>query len=173
MKKLLLKQWKPVVGFEEHYEISNYGDIRSLRHRYGLRKIPLIMSPSKNSKGYLQINLLGEHCKKIHRMVLEAFVGSCPKEFQGSHIDGNNQNNFVGNLIWESPMDNSKRKFEHGTVLQGERNPPAKLSRFDVTLIRLRHALNPKITGRALAKQFNVSHPTIFGILSGRYWKCV
>jgi hypothetical protein len=132
------------------------------------------MALSKNNKGYLQKNLWKDgvgYCKKIHRLVLESFIGPCPTGFEGSHRDGNNQNNFVDNLVWESPLENSKRKFVHGTVLQGENNPPAKLNRLLVSLIKIKHKIDPTISQRTLGNLFGVSHTTIYGVLNGVYWK--
>jgi hypothetical protein len=96
--------WLPVTGFEELYQISNRGRVRSLRLRTGdgLRK------PYANKKGHLRIDLYaegGERKKRyLHRLVLEAFIGSCPTGMEGCHKDGDPANNNLENLRWGTPQ---------------------------------------------------------------------
>lgn len=97
--------WKPVVGYEGYYVVSNYGRIRSL-------KTGVIMHQYKQRKGYLSVSL----CKngtlktyKVHRLVALAFPEICGKWFEGAtvnHKDENKQNNNASNLEWLSLKDN-------------------------------------------------------------------
>lgn len=57
--------WKPVSGYENLYEVSNTGEVRSLIRGK-------IMKPSDNGKGYLQVSLTkNKQSKKlyVHRLV--------------------------------------------------------------------------------------------------------
>lgn len=89
--------WKPVVGFEGFYEVSDHGEIKSLRSMK-------IRKPIFNSQnGYNALVLSGDHFKKtmyVHRIVAEAFVEN-PKNYGFvNHKDENKLNNVVSNLEW-------------------------------------------------------------------------
>lgn len=88
--------WKDVVGYEDLYEVSNFGRVKSL-----IQCPPRILMPYQNRTDYARLVLTkcGLHKKVlVHRIVYEAFVGSIPKGFQIHHIDGNRWNNKISNL---------------------------------------------------------------------------
>ena len=72
----------------------------------------------------------------VHRIVLESFIGSCPKGMECRHLDGNRLNNRLDNLQWGTKSENVKDKDRHGTSSRGMRNPMAVLSICDVERIR-------------------------------------
>ena len=118
----MTETWKPVVGWEELYEVSDQGRVRSvdrtIHYKDGQtrRHKGRVLKPWKNRKGYLQVSLYGEGRtnKFVHRIVLEAFVGDCPEGLETLHIDGNPANNHVGNLKWGTSSENSLEQVRHG-----------------------------------------------------------
>lgn len=72
------------------YEVSNHGNVRRKRDRR-------LLSQSLNKPGgYLQVALhRRRHC--VHRLVFSSFFETCT-DAPIVHIDGNKQNNFIGNL---------------------------------------------------------------------------
>lgn len=93
--------WKPIVGYEGLYEVSNLGNVRSLNwHNEGYAK-NLWLKP--HNKGYFQVELVKEKQRKtfvVHRLVAIAFI---PNPFglpQVNHKDENKRNNCVSNLEW-------------------------------------------------------------------------
>ena len=44
---------------------------------------------------------------RVHRLVLEAYVGPCPKGLEGCHFDDNKTNNHLSNLEWDTPSTNA------------------------------------------------------------------
>ena len=71
--------WKPVVGYEGLYEVSNLGRIKSLvgwnGHKYVNRE--KIMNQSITTTGYKKIELTKDGIKKslkVHRLVAQAFI---------------------------------------------------------------------------------------------------
>ncbi len=89
--------------------------------------------PSKDS-GHLSVALSCGKDKpqvwfRVHRLVLEAFVGPCPERMEACHFpDRNPANNRLGNLRWDTHEGNEQDKKTHGTYQFGENNPIAKLT---------------------------------------------
>jgi hypothetical protein len=68
--------------------------------------------------GYLYVNLkrVGSQSQRaVHRLVLEAFVGPCPPGMEGCHNDGDQLNNRLDNLRWDTPSNNKLDSVRHGT----------------------------------------------------------
>jgi hypothetical protein len=105
---------------------------------------------------------------KVHRLVLEAFVGKCPKGKEGSHINGDCRDNRLENLIWETPKENHARMVGHGTKITGERSYLHKLSEEQVRKIKL---LYGRISAYECGDIFNVTPSNISAIWRGKSWK--
>ena len=88
--------WKEIKGYEGLYEVSNQGNIRSLKTGK-LRK-------PKNNFGYLRINLCKNNVVKfhmVHRLVAETFIENNDQNLtQVNHKNENKQDNRVENLEW-------------------------------------------------------------------------
>lgn len=128
-----LEIWKPVVGFDLTHEVSSLGRVRSLR-RPGVATTT-ILKPWFDARGYARVS---PNCKtrKVHHLVLEAFVRVRAPGEECAHLDGNPSNNRLANLAWKTPIANSGDKFRHSTLSWGERHAAAKLSDNDVREIR-------------------------------------
>lgn len=100
--------WKPIKGYENAYEVSNKGNIRSVdRHVYQQNRMVLYkgtkLKPYKNNAGYFCIGLsIGNKKKKftIHRLVAESFLPNPHNYPQINHKDENKENNELTNLEW-------------------------------------------------------------------------
>lgn len=117
--------WRPVVGWEDSYEVSDRGRIRSLDRyrRKGPRPRVLVrgrvMKPKARKNGYYEIALsspgAGYRYRLIHRLVLEAFIGPCPRGWEGCHNDGDPAHNHLTNLRWDTFSNNKLDMVRHGT----------------------------------------------------------
>lgn len=98
--------WKPVVGYEGLYEVSNWGRVKSLKRLVksprGYRTVSeKILKIWKNNKGYLYVVLCKNGIIKtcyVHRLVAEAFIDNPDNLPCVNHKDENPQNNVVSNL---------------------------------------------------------------------------
>lgn len=104
----------------------------------------------------------------IHRLVLEAFVGPCPKGLICCHNDGNQANNRVKNLRWDTYQSNADDSHRHGTRAIGSRCN-AKLSEPDVLEIRRLRAEG--VPMGKLASRFGVTKNNIKAIVYRRSWR--
>lgn len=90
--------WKQIKGYEGLYEVSNTGKVRSMNYSHTGKVKEL--SP-RNNRGYLMVDLHKEGKRKqfrVHRLVVEAFIGEIPKGLIVNHKDENKHNNNVENL---------------------------------------------------------------------------
>lgn len=100
------ESWRPIIGYEGSYEISNLGRVKSLKDNHlKVRKIPIILKPSTLSKGYLGVTLGGK-THKIHRLVAKVFIPNPYNLPEVNHRDENKSNNCSLNLEWCSTQYN-------------------------------------------------------------------
>lgn len=127
------ESWRPVVGFEGAYEVSTLGRVRSLyrvvpHSRTGTRTIPdRILSQQLRSKGSLRPNTKRypevelrdgrshkRHVRKVHRLVLESFVGPRPDNCVACHANDDPTDNRLANLRWDTHSANTKDSVING-----------------------------------------------------------
>jgi len=177
MKELkFIEEWKDISEFEG-YEVSNFGNIRSINRtcvgRPGVTKGKLL-KPFINRRGYLEVNLF-ENSKStpkiIHRLVAKAFIPNLENKPQVNHIDGNKLNNRVDNLEWMSNSENQKHAYSLGLqpTKAGEKNGRATLTNDTVTI--LKELYNSGKSVKEVAKVMNISLSKIRQIIYGSSWK--
>jgi DNA-binding CsgD family transcriptional regulator len=108
--------WKPIEGYEDEYEVSSHGQVRSLdRCRLGknkhLAKIRgKVMKQHLNKDGYYTIKChKSGQIKKgflVSRLVAQMFCTGYRPELQANHKDSNRTNNYYGNLEWVTLQEN-------------------------------------------------------------------
>lgn len=118
------EQWRDIPGWEGLYQVSDQGRVRSLDRQKEYRDGRTYFYPGRilklrvNQTGYLRAGLYdGDKTKDcyVHRLVMWAFVGECPKGMQVCHDDGDKKNNRLKNLRYASQSDNEYDKQKHGT----------------------------------------------------------
>lgn len=127
--------WKDIKGYEGYYQISNFGNVRSLDRWVKDNGTPVFkqgmpLSPVKQSIGYLQValNFKGKIQKKyIHRLVMEAFNPTDNPELEINHIDENKENNMITNLEWVTHKENINKISKY--IVARENNQKQKLER--------------------------------------------
>ena len=119
----MTEQWLPVVGWEESYEVSDLGNVRSLPRlvvdRIRTRRLSgRLKKLTPTCYGYRAVtfNRSGEVVQyKVHRLVLEAFVGPCPPGEEARHLNGIRHDNRLANLAWGTRIENNFDRVLHGT----------------------------------------------------------
>lgn len=116
-----MELWKPIEGYENIYEISNYGRVKSLQRivKKGIYDIKLkekILVQFINSNKYLHVTLSKNGiCKnvKIHLLVASSFLNHKPDgthKIVIDHIDNNKLNNHLDNLQLISNRENCSKE---------------------------------------------------------------
>lgn len=103
----MVETWKPIPEYEDKYEASNLGNIRSIS-RYvntagnGKRYVKgRILNQQINHRGYSIIALSTGSSQKtytVHQLVYSTFMPNFVKGTELNHKDGNKQNNALYNL---------------------------------------------------------------------------
>lgn len=130
------------------------------------------MSPWPNENGYLNVSLRRDgKCikRKLHRLILEAFVGPCPQGMEALHFPDRSPTNCnINNLRWGTKLENATDRKNHGTQVKGEQNGQSKLTCEQVLEIRSRYSSGE--TGESLSIEFGVTASLISGIVNRKRW---
>lgn len=114
--------WKDVLGYEDFYQISNCGNIKSkdrviydsngsllrvnksktMRFRFGVYKM-IGLNKNKNQSQFL-----------VHRLVALHFIPNPNNKSDVNHLDGDKYNNNDWNLEWNTSSENQKHAYETG-----------------------------------------------------------
>lgn len=118
------EEWRGVIGFEGYYEVSNFGDVRSVTREVSrpgptgnLVKQGKVRRQYVTPKGYCRLQLRGggrmKNCM-VHVVVAEAFLPNPNGRLQVNHLNGRKTDNRVSNLEWASPSENLQHAYETG-----------------------------------------------------------
>lgn len=184
------ENWCWCTSLKGRYKVSDTGRVKSVSRwvvcsRKGTKRFikGRILKQVVGSHGYLVVNLRKKgtgkvHC--VHRLVLEAFMGSCPVGKQGLHKDDNRKNNKLSNLYWGTPKQNmrdakrnGKRENAYLNHPKCENNHNAKLTKKDVRRIRTLCTSSRIGLKSELAREYGVSQTLITNIVKGKCWKSI
>lgn len=99
--------WKPIEGYEGHYEVSTYGRVRSvdriIEQQRGTHLYRgCIIKQYPNNKGYMTVRLSMNSTKRtftVHRLVASAFIDN-PNNLPCINHKDETKSNYVWNLEW-------------------------------------------------------------------------
>lgn len=185
--------WIDVVGYENIYQISNYGRVRSIdryieqSHSDGyiykrFIKGKLLSLNRTNGNGYHVVQLSNGYNNKpkgneyIHILVAKHFIPNPENKPTVNHIDGNKSNNKIDNLEWATQLEQMKHAYRLGLNipptpnLKGSELHNAKLNEKQaMEIYTLAHSNN--YTQKQIAKRYGVSRRTVGGIKNKKSWK--
>lgn len=120
--------WKDIPGYEDYYQVSNFGNVKSL-DRYVVYKNGTKvfykgknLTLHKNKKGYIFIQLHKNNTWKnfsLHVLVAQAFVENPYNLPEVNHKDGNKQNNIDLNLEWVTRQENMQHAADSNLLETG------------------------------------------------------
>jgi len=175
-QKYILRLFK-----EGKYFLTPSADLYSNYSRWGVRKYPKKLKPSKtglitkHSKGYYSFDLPKLNnkrcCAKRSQLMVLYFRGLFNSKFQINHIDGDTLNDELSNLEVVSASENvlhGYRKLGHGYNKnnEGSKNHMSKLVEADVEFIRA-----SKLSRKELSEKFKVSVTAIRQVILKERWR--
>jgi len=175
------ERWRPVVGYEGLYDVSDRGRIRSYwssgpRSEAKVHKnTSHIMSVKKLRCGYPSVRLQrldgSRTFRDVHSLIMRAFVGTRPRGQQVRHLNGVRMDNRLENLRYGTPSENQMDRVLHGTSNRGERCGAAKLDEGSVKAIRAGVAAGTKQVH--YVRLYGVYPTTISCIVNRKTWRHV
>ncbi len=171
------EEWRPVVGYEGWYEVSNLGRVRLIMQTKG-SAAGHVLKPGISTTGYPIVSLWRDNkgwTVAVHILVTQAFLGPCPPGQEVNHKDLDRRNARADNLEYLTRGDNVRHSLHNGTsrrrgaaLRQGEAVNTAKLTEDDVRAIRA------SLEGaRVLARRYGVSRVAVQLVRKGATWKHV
>lgn len=163
--------FKPIIGFEGIYEISNLGNVKSIKNN-------IILKPFINKKLYnrktVSLHKKGvQKIYKVHRLVASAFIPNPKNKKCINHLDNDPRNNNVLNLEWVTHKENIQYAVKQGRLtfnknMKGESHPMSKLT--NKNILKIFKLIKTK-KQKDIAKIFNVSPQLISKIVCGNGWR--
>ncbi len=178
--------WKPILNYENEYEISNLGRVKSkarpCKGRQPVKEIYMKQQESRNTSqtgdSYYYVVDLYKNKKrkhmKVHRLIAEAFIPNPNNLPHINHINFNTLDNSLENLEWITPKGNSQHSLVHGRLrppkLKGEDSPSSKLKESDVIFIRKNYTIKDIAK---ISKIYGMSRAGMYHVLKRECWKHV
>ena len=162
-----LELWLPIEGWEEYYEISDLGQVRSLErtiitkdNKKVTRKQKLLIA-NPNSTGYKAFALSqvdrGHSTRYVHIEVLKAFVGKCPKGMIASHLG--------------DKLDNRLSQLCYRTLPEAQRLHTEKKTRTRVTdtqVLTMRIMYHNGMSIAEIARKCSLEYRHAFNLVKGK-----
>lgn len=161
-------EWRAVPGWEGKYEVSDMGQVRSIK---GGRRLGKILTQHLTHDGYPRLRLVSAERGQmytVHILVAAAFLGPRPDGYTVNHKDGVKVNSRLSNLEYISLKANHEHAALMGLHARGERQGSAKMTIDTVRDLRQRYDAGE--SAYKLAKEFGISAPQAWNIIKRKHW---
>ena len=117
------EQWTWVAGYEGLYEVSSFGNVRSVDRvepcgNFFRKRSGRELTQKVRDYGRREVTLCRDGQQRsrfVHHLVAEVFVAERPAGLILCHKDGNPGNNVPDNLYWGTHAENVRDSVRHGT----------------------------------------------------------
>jgi phenylpropionate dioxygenase-like ring-hydroxylating dioxygenase large terminal subunit len=173
--------WKDVPGYEEKYQASNLGRVRSLDRTFvrsngwSMTRKGIVLKPTLGNNKYLSVGLGKESKDKllVHRIIAKTFIETKNEKLHVDHINSIRTDNRVVNLQWVTQQENNAKQ----SYCKGADQHSSKLTIGDVRHIRdeFDRLSQKRVYGTytKIAKGYGVDMVTIHDIINKRTWNHV
>lgn len=113
-----METWKPVVGFEGWYEVSDHGRVRRVSSAMGTRSGKILKPWFTSGYPTVSLSIQRQVTKRlVHVLVAQVFLEPQPSiKYEVNHKDGNRDNPRAKNLEWMTRSENlSHGRRTHGS----------------------------------------------------------
>ena len=175
--------WRPVVGLENMFEVSNQGRVRTVQRKVrfiskqGAQswrvKASRVLAQQQINSGYLIVHMHHDNKRTaatVHSLVAAAFLGPRPVGADVCHNNGRKTDNRAENLRYDSRTNNHLDRIAHGTIYDG-----ATRAKLTPAVVRLLRGLNDNgdLDQTAVAKAYGVTSEAIRRAVKGETWRYV
>jgi len=168
-------EWRDILGYESLYQVSNYGQVKSLdkyvRHsRGGLRFVRGRLLLQRIKRKYYTVVLSKKGLsitKSVHRLVAESFHPNKEAKPQVNHKNGTQTDNHSFNLEWNTFQENLNHAKENNLIPRGEKVHNSTLSNLEVIEICELLDYN-EYSQKEIADFYNVKPHVITDIHTGK-----
>lgn len=171
------EEWRPVIGYESEYAVSNLGRIKRLKESTARRRYPvgMILKPTLQKNGYTIIRLVDENGKRqalyMHRVVAIAFLGAIPTKHEVNHINRDRTDNRLENLEYLTRGKNNTHSYKEDG--QGWVTSHVKNSMTDVQVREIKERYKNGESRSDIAKSLNSTYKIISNIVRGKTYRHV
>lgn len=168
--------WKAVndEGFENMYEVSNLGRIRSVDRVIDSKRGPLnykgkLISTPPNTDGYPSFNFCKAGKKKsarVHQVVAKAFIPNPENYPEVNHIDEVKSNNNVDNLEWCTRLYN----MNYGTGLKRMKEHPNQIERHENSKVPI---IGVRISDKKVIRFESIAEADRHGFKRRNLWSAI
>lgn len=158
-------KWFSIYGYENLYWVNKDGQVKSNRK---------ILSPQKDTGGYLQVSLYKNKIKKItlvHRIVAKTFIKNKKNKYAINHKDNNRSNNNVSNLEWVTRKENMEHSSKQKRMI-GRKGELSHLSKLTIKQIKEIRSISG-VSQISIAKKYGISYRNLRHILTKKTWQNV
>lgn len=148
--------YRNIKGFEGHYQVSNLGNVRSVKFNH------MILKPNYRKDGYVQYNLRKKGVRKMslaHRLVAESFLHTSDKNYV-NHINGDKEDNRAINLEWCTKKENTNHAIRTGLIKK----------KINIDIANDIRMMADTFSRKELAIKFGVTVSNISYILANKIW---
>jgi len=168
--------FKPIKGYEQYYEVSNFGRVKSLAKTWSVGiKGDTFLKPGERRTGYSFVVLCVDRVKKyasVHRLVAEHFCDNPNNNNVVNHLDSNTKNNSYDNLEWTTYSGNAIHAFNAGrrNGRKGEKHHNSQITEKEVKEIKELYKKGT-LSQSQIGRIFFISQTQIGRIVRNERWK--